>query len=835
MKALEYELNMENVIVFPAFNESYKTRKRTFKCCQNCRVKRVKCTKDHEFLGCSNCHKYNLQCDLATASSFSSQSPPSKSQSPQNLNAPGPNHSSKSNSPPTNHLKNERISRKRTATPENTSKRRSSATSVSTQTGELDMKTITPQYLKNRFNFNISGPDSVSSYQYVYQDHPKAIVYRKITDKSIYHESGVYVDFQHENPNETPDENSEDSKPYKLRNFDGSERQAYIKNRRTFEFLLSLDAFTLSSENFQITEAEVNDLIKLYFLKLNSIFPIVHTKRFWDDFLENKAQSVIIYAIVLSILRDKMAEKVLKNVFLRTKKKSDFRANEMSNREYHDYFVEFTTELEYKIRQILLILPELGDNDKVTRLSTHLLLSYHFRFDKLGNEQSSHDLCAAINLAGSLGMQMKITDKNVPEEKIEYSRNIWWCCYIFDRFNAIINCRFLFIRKNDFNVELPTNLPYLFSMVKMAKSFEQMLFAIYQPFDNEHRTDDTLAYRQQMFDIDGFQNKEFAKCDEEFQKVKKGLIHEPLQNCSTIEGLQENIVPYLNSSIEFLTRMSNNILILASQKAKYDDLEIPNRIPEEAALRASLNILWYINKTKPELLIQIPLVVWCITLAMACSLKRKARNSLKEGPGNPEPKDPYYGFTIFDYMSTLEIFSDKWWVVEEICHLCKDFIKQLETPPKLFNSIDANHKSSTNDLTKFIPGTPRQSVNSAIQSPVNLNKTKSIPSIKSILTDDFMNGNDPNSHPPTNALPPITTPTQIGNSGPILGNPMNSQSDLNPIQSQNPDPSSTNANSAPQYGPNINGYDDYLESMHIDVFDNEFFKDLPNLMNFMNS
>lgn len=54
------------MFVFPAFNDNYKTRKRTFKCCNNCRVKRVKCQiiKDYEVSGCEYCRKSGLQCSL---------------------------------------------------------------------------------------------------------------------------------------------------------------------------------------------------------------------------------------------------------------------------------------------------------------------------------------------------------------------------------------------------------------------------------------------------------------------------------------------------------------------------------------------------------------------------------------------------------------------------------------------------------------------------------------------------------------------------------------------------------------------------------------------------
>ena len=54
------------MFVFPAFDVNYKTRKRSFRCCQNCRIKKVKCeinSTSSEL--CSNCRKHKWQCDLS--------------------------------------------------------------------------------------------------------------------------------------------------------------------------------------------------------------------------------------------------------------------------------------------------------------------------------------------------------------------------------------------------------------------------------------------------------------------------------------------------------------------------------------------------------------------------------------------------------------------------------------------------------------------------------------------------------------------------------------------------------------------------------------------------
>ena len=55
------------MIVFPAFDANYKTRKRTFKFCVNCRSRRLKCvilSGDYDVKGCDNCRESGKSCDL---------------------------------------------------------------------------------------------------------------------------------------------------------------------------------------------------------------------------------------------------------------------------------------------------------------------------------------------------------------------------------------------------------------------------------------------------------------------------------------------------------------------------------------------------------------------------------------------------------------------------------------------------------------------------------------------------------------------------------------------------------------------------------------------------
>lgn len=116
-------------------------------------------------------------------------------------------------------------------------------------------------------------------------------------------------------------------------------------------------------------------MIDIYFFKINPLFPIINEERFREDFEPKELQSIIIYVIVLVILRDKLAEPTLKEVFARVYHE---RGVLYTDSDFRKLFAEFMTDLEHKIRQITLILPQLGDTDKLFRLIVLLLLSSHY-------------------------------------------------------------------------------------------------------------------------------------------------------------------------------------------------------------------------------------------------------------------------------------------------------------------------------------------------------------------------------------------------------------------------------------------------------------------------
>ncbi|EAZ63125.2 predicted protein [Scheffersomyces stipitis CBS 6054] len=765
------------MFVFPAFDSNYKTRKRTFKCCQNCRVKRVKCqitSTDYESLGCVNCRKNKWTCSLAKQQAVQSQTPDQNQ-----------NQQIQIQSTIKNELGNiDEISQ-------------SNNTTIENGTATTNMKTITPQYLKQTFNFNVSGNDSGSNYQYLFHGHPKVIIAMS-DDQTIWHESGVYVKTTKENQNT---KEGVEGKSYKLKNFgSGTFKEFYIRNENVYNFLLSINAFTLESPAYPFESDEVRQLIELYFYKLNSIFPLVHENGFWDDYRNNKAQNVLIYVVVLAISRDKMAESILKKVFLRG-------TLHRHGQQFNEDLVSFMSELEYKIRQILLILPQLGDEDKFSRLVVSLVLSTHFNYDKLGCENSSHDLTDAINLATSIGIHMKRLSLNAEPSKVEYSSNLWWCCYIFDRFNGLVNARPVFIRQEDFNVDLPYNNINLLKMVQLARSLENMFFAIFQPFNNNNvigtNNLNNNMVRYKMFDTDEFQRIEFELCDKE--RSRNRVAYDSMYPVASRVG-DNPFTDYVGNTIHFMTRVVNNVIILASQKAKYDNPQIPNHIPEAVALRASSNILWYLVQMKDEFVINIPMVPWCMSLAMAVALKKKARMCLKDGEYEEYKvyQDP---FEFKDYINELEKFSSTWWVVDEICRLTRDFTNTLDSKSKSRKRRQRAKAASAAGTSKKKQKMESRSdwVKSALPQPVSspVPKSDAIPSIRNMLQPPSQTSTELNAYvASTNGTTPY----------------MQTDSSFSP--------NSMNSSDA-------NQYDQYFESMQIDIFNNDFFKDVPNVINLL--
>lgn len=701
------------MFVFPAFDENYRVRKRVFKCCSNCRTKKVKCESVKGGIGCKYCLKHGWQCSLRQESGILKPSNGVKEVRSNNIKA-------NKDDGNTNGIKKE-----------------------PSVTEPVSMDQITPQYLKQIYNFNITG-NSDTANEYVFHDHPKAFIANKTADKSVWHESGVYVSSK----------DSEENAKYRKKT------SYHIKSIKLYRYLVSIDAFTLSSSEFDVATFEVKQLLELFFNKVNCIFPIIDLKGFWDDYNDDKAHNIILYAMILAILRDEMAEPILKQVFMRSRG-----VTSLSKDEFQEDFINFVTDLETKLRQVINILPELGDVNKYTRLVIFLLLSLHFKFDKLGNEQSSHDLTSAINLAFSLGIHMKAAKDTQSIEQAQNSSNLWWCCFVFDRVNAVINSRSIFISQADFNIDLPYSNLNLLKMVQLAGSFENLLYAVYRPYSANVSEEEERENRQKIMNIEEFQLIEFELCERD--KANTKIYKEN----HTWKDYEVNI-------LHFLTRVINNTIIIGAQKSRFDNKSIPNNVGEEIALQASRNILWNLQKFRLKDFLNIPLFPWCVSLAMSCFLKKRAKELLNYSQN--ENGDSLEWDQLMGY---LEVFSTKWWVVEEICNLCNDFIGKL-TMKAAKNDEESSRKRIKLDHVD---------IGTTSDPPHH------IPSIRSMLLL-------PNEYVETESAP-----------AEVLRNPL--------LESTSPDFANNGVLDE-------NVYQEFFDTMHIDIFDNEYFKDIPAVFSF---
>lgn len=700
------------MFVFPALNSNFKSRKRAFRCCQLCRIKRTKCditSPDFESTGCASCRNHGWKCSFVKKFGLGQE------RTPEDLALPD-------------------------------------ALQNSHQLAPLDMKNVNLRHLKDTFNFNSSGPDSDSAYQYVFQHHPKAIINDKIADTSAWHESGVFVD----------------SKDSKKTGFWSREKEYHIRSRKTYNYLVLIHAFTLSSPEFDLTAYETTRLLQIYFFKINSIFPIVHEKRFWDDYHSNKAQNIIIYSMVLLILRDKLAEPLLKDMFLRCKNKlENTNRLEITTEEFDEDLVSFMRDLDTKIRQINLVLPELGDVDKLTRLVVSLLLSLNYRFDRLGNEQSSHDVTAALNLALSLAIHMKPTNhENFTQERIEYSANLWWVCFVFDRFNAISNCRSIFVKHEDFNVDFPYSNIHLLRMVQLARAFEHMLTATYRPYNNIHMSDlnNDLQNRLKIFNVDEFQKLEFDFCDKEI--ASGNPVFATVPNPHDLG----NLLFYLSNSSHFMTRLINNTAIMIAQKMRFDDPSVPKDIPERVVLKAAANVLWYVHQMDDAWKLNFPLITWSLLLAMASHMKRRAKLQLEGTRMELDAATPKY--EVEDFLMELEKYAGTWWIVDEVCNLSRDFMDKVTR-------------------------TQKRKCNGASLPP------------KRIIVE--ISPDPTSASPPLQRMPLVPSITNI-----VHAMELPSEfPEIFPDTAQRTD------------------YDQYFSPTLAEIFDNEFFKDVPNLVNIL--
>ncbi|WEJ96044.1 hypothetical protein PSN45_003578 [Yamadazyma tenuis] len=242
-----------------------------------------------------------------------------------------------------------------------------------------------------------------------------------------------------------------------------------IQHLPTIRYLLDINAFTLADDDFSITQAQEEELLRIYFRSFNALFPVVHEDIFWTLYSQSKAYTLVKYGMVLIAVRDRSARSLLSTIW---------------SGDFDTRLDAFVILLERKIRQIVAVLPELGDDDRLQRLMVSVLLHANFKPVRYGNEQSSQDLHSAIGLAQSIFIHNDSTHKKLIDsgknDMASYFRHIWWTLYVFDRFNGVVNSKAFMIKQEDFNV-LEADPGPLREVCNTCKTLEKVILSVYQP------------------------------------------------------------------------------------------------------------------------------------------------------------------------------------------------------------------------------------------------------------------------------------------------------------------------------------------------------------------
>lgn len=468
-------------------------------------------------------------------------------------------------------------------------------------------------------------------------------------------------------------------------------------NALHFKFLLSMHAFTLNTPGFcDISDTDLLQLFEIYFYKVNSVFPIVFETEFWELYKRNKIPTTIVYAIVLVTARDELAEPILARSFVDNG--TTFRENQ----------VRFLTELEMKIRQVLIFLPELGDTEKLARLITQLLLSLNFKFNKFGNEQSSHDLVECISYAYSLLIHQEFFHVRIAREgaqkKSAYLRRLWWVIFIFDRFNGLMNGKAMFIKRLDFNIARPTDLPHLDELVGIAYALEDTLIAAFRP-PRISGDKEVIATQEALEGDPEFRPGDFIeqemKMIGEHEKLKASFVEyrryeDPLNG--HLPGIP--VERYRDRMVLFLLRILSNqiVLILRTGQVKYSD-DTPDM--DEFSLILSESFLSLLEMLKDgrgsQLVMEMPIIPLIMLVAFSVPLTTRLRIISKlKNIGNmfvDFKKVQKVGELSKIYLRELEKFAEKWWFVNEVVssintlNLKMDLSDKTQPPKKRKKSI----------------------------------------------------------------------------------------------------------------------------------------------------
>ncbi|KAM9912010.1 hypothetical protein OXX69_002970 [Metschnikowia pulcherrima] len=434
------------------------------------------------------------------------------------------------------------------------------------------------------------------------------------------------------------------------------------------KIVLNLHAFTLDTPGFYyVQEDDLVKLYEIYFYKVNSVYPIVFEPEFWELHKRGRIPNIIKYAVVLVAARDELSEVILARSFVND---DSFDVNNS----------RFLRELEMKIRQLMDFLPELGDTEKLARLITSLLLSLNFRANKIGNEQSSNDVGNSISYAYSLLIHHEFFHEQIMKvgalKKSIYLRHLWWVIFIFDRFNAILNGKAMFIKRLDFNIQRPLDSPHLNRLVLLAYALEDTLVAGFRPQRKASKSGPKFTGEftegDPHFDPSRLINEEVAlleTTDKIEEALSLGSVTKRESKSSHLPNIPVDL--YRNRFVFFLERLVHHQLILILRTGQLKDVRETSQL-DHFNLRLSRSLLEMFQLLKSDQNHKLIMETALIPSAMlvAFSVPTSARSSLMqtktENLGDIDQIMDQVRQLSEGYLHELRPYSKKWWFVRKV-------------------------------------------------------------------------------------------------------------------------------------------------------------------------
>lgn len=437
----------------------------------------------------------------------------------------------------------------------------------------------------------------------------------------------------------------------------GAVPTGHIRDIETYESLRYLNAFTLSDPKFPITPQQEVQLLQIYFSRINSVFPIVKEDLFWKNYNQRRCSSVLVFAMVLVTLRDATAEPIISAII------------------GSDRFLEkldgVISRLDRKIRQIIYVLPELGDDDRLTQVLVYALLCLSFRPFKFGNEQSSQDLFSAIGLANTLLIHMESNHKKLiksgKEEFLKYYRSLWYTLYVLDVFNGIICLKIFLIKKEDFDLQKPEDHEVLTPLINCCERLQEVVFLIYQPMSSFSIERLNSIESETQVELEKLRHVDVSPLN-----YSRAQIH-IFKVC--LFGLQQAIIQNINlRRTDRMYEFSDVYMSICSYI-----LELVNHLGESS---------------QQDLILQVPVMPSVFSVFLSIMLKYKVKiiylTELKRLDGRSDLNEQKINLVSQFLMGYYDFFKqcfDKWWFVNEILDNIKKLVFAVQHYDKDLTSV----------------------------------------------------------------------------------------------------------------------------------------------------